>query len=216
MTSGFEGEDDAAYSILNDMFKTDDWLSFCLGLKLVKNPGEHYAYSSSSLTPLGAVLHLKSGLTIPEFAQKVLYDPLGITTHHWRLDSKGTADVEGSFWLKPRDLAKLGQLMLQKGKWNGKRIVSADWVDKMTTEKIAPEKIGGKMGYGYLWWTWTLPLHGKQYPGFYGLGRGGQNLIVFPGLDLVIVVTASNYYNDSYFNDSSNFVLKYIVPSLKY
>jgi CubicO group peptidase (beta-lactamase class C family) len=115
-----------------EMWKTQDWLSFDLSLPLAYKPGEHFAYTTSCMELLGAVLARKSGMSVPDFGKKVLWDPLGIQAPSWFAGPNQVTEVGGSLQLRPRDMAKLGQLYLQKGKWNGQSAVPEKWVEAST------------------------------------------------------------------------------------
>jgi CubicO group peptidase (beta-lactamase class C family) len=203
MTSGFAC-DDGVYrkgggsGCTVDMINTTNWVDYGLTQPMAHEPGRHYSYCTSCLTLLGAVLAKQSGMSIPDFAQKYLYDPLGIQGGDWLTGPDGTTEVGASHWLRPRDMAKLGLLVLDKGQWKGKQIVPADWVEKSTRPQ--PLYADGKpwetfSGYGYLWWTRTMATPHGEISVFYANGKGGQYIIVAPDLDLVCAMTAGYYGN---------------------
>jgi CubicO group peptidase (beta-lactamase class C family) len=180
------------------MFMSKDWLGYCLSVPLVRPPGQKFSYSSSSMIPLGAALAKAVGSNVPDLAQRVLYDPLGIEAHNWLRGPNDVVDVEGSHWLRPRDMAKLGYLFLRKGKWGNRRVVSEKWVNESTSAKIK-----GAMApwdYGYLWWRDKMTALGREMEVTIASGNGGQYIIIVPDLDLVCVTTAGNYNeaNDAY------------------
>jgi CubicO group peptidase (beta-lactamase class C family) len=131
------------------------------------------------------------GRPLDEFARENLFQPLGITSVEW-VRIKGDSDAGGGLRLRPRDMAKIGQLVLAGGRWNDNRIVSKAWIDTSTAPKI--EATGG-LFYGYLWFLGRSLLNGREVHWVGALGRGGQSIRIVPELDLVVIVTAG-YYQD--------------------
>ena len=144
-----------------------------------------------SLCPRNAKL---INIPIEEFAKEALLDPLGIEDEVWGRFPNGDAGTSGGLRLRPRDLAKLGQLVLDSGVWHGRRIVSAGWIKQM----IAPQSprgwwFGFSRSYGYLWWQGQSLIGDRHIEWVGALGRGGQRLYVVPTLSLVVAVTAGLY-----------------------
>lgn len=213
MTSGFSGADwDAPpYASLTELRTTPDGLSFALTKPLGQEPGKSYAYNTTALAPLWFLMEKQSGMPLPAFAQKYLYDPLGITPE-WQSGNEGK--FLGTNWLKPRDMAKLGALYLNHGKWKGQQVISEQWVEEATSLKIPPEQIFGDWGYGDLWWKGYVFLHGKKIPATIALGTGGQFIFIVPQLDLVCALTAGNYSEgDRFFFTPVIFFEKYVLDS---
>ena len=157
-------------------------------------PGTAWNYNSGGVWLLGPILRKVSGKPIEEFAKEALLEPLGIQEEVWDRFPNGDAITSGGLRLRPPDLAKLGQLVLNGGVWHGRQIVSAGWIKQM----IAPQSPRGSWFsfarfYGYLWWQ-GQSLIGDHYIEWVGaLGRGGQRLYVVPTLNLVVAVTAGLY-----------------------
>jgi CubicO group peptidase (beta-lactamase class C family) len=120
-----------------------------------------------------------------------LFEPLGITGEEW-MRVKGDTDAGGGLRLRPRDMAKIGQLILAGGRWNDRQVVSRGWIETSTAPKI--EATGG-LFYGYLWWLGRSLLSGREIQWIMAAGRGLQTIRVVPELDLVVVITAG-YYQD--------------------
>ncbi len=216
MTGGFEC-DDMRNSLACSwaMVKSSDWLAASLSTRLAGWPGRHFAYCGACLTPFSAILARQSGMALPYFAQKYLFEPLGIHQVHWKEgpapclavnsrvnlkkippnDAGKVTPVSFGLTMRPRDLAKLGLLVLKKGKWKGKGIVSPQWISESTKERIPNTKTGKEAGYGYLWWTRALPDGDQWVDVIDGWGVGGQHLFIVPSLDMVCVVTGGNYKN---------------------
>lgn len=196
-----------------DMINSPDWLDFCLSGSMSHEPGRHYGYCTSCLTILSALITKQSGMSLPDFAQKYLYDPLGIPAHICVTGPNGITEGGSSFWLRPRDMAKLGLMYLDKGKWKGSPVISAKWVEESTKPEPLPPD--GKPwqsfeGYGYLWWTRHLPSTKGSTFVYYSNGKGGQYIIVAPALDLVCVMTAG-YYRDAGSDQGLELFKQYIL-----
>ncbi len=173
------------------LFLSDDPVAFMLGRDVIHAPGTTYQYSSGSTILLGEILRRTTGQSVPSFAEQHLFRPLGITLYRWA-GSRGAPDVSftpGGLYLRPRDMAKIGQLMLQGGMWNGRRVLSSDWVRRSVTQAIAVEDGGDAHGYGY---QWKLGRFGG-FDAFYASGWGEQFIVVLPELNLVFVQTSGRY-----------------------
>jgi CubicO group peptidase (beta-lactamase class C family) len=120
-----------------------------------------------------------------------LFEPLGITGAEWNR-VKGDSDAGGGLRLRPRDMAKIGQLVLAGGRWNDRQVVSKAWIDASMTPRL---KATSGYFYGYLWWLGRSLLDRREVHWAGALGRGGQSIRIVPELDLVVVVTAG-YYQD--------------------
>jgi len=215
MTSGVACDDwvPPAFSCLQDMYKFPDLVDFCLSEQVNHEPGKHFAYCGSCLTPLAAILKEKSGMSVPDYAQKYLYGPMGIQANRWEEGPNGITEVEGSHWLKPRDMAKLGLLYLNKGKWNGQQIVPEKWVEDATSMKVTAEQTKRHEDYGYLWWIHPISFNGKKYFSYAAQGLGGQFIWVVPDLNVVAVITGSNYQGDNT-EAKMTFFQDQIIPAL--
>ncbi len=145
-------------------------------------PGTVYWYNDGDPAILASILYRALGRTPQEYAREKLFGPLGITDWQWDGDGRGIG-IPYRLHLRPRDMAKLGQLYLQRGAWNGAQLVPAAWVDASFTN-VVPNAEGDDWGYGYLWWI--DPLGGRA-----ALGMDGQRIIVHRELDMVIVFTSS-------------------------
>lgn len=195
MTSGFEW-DEWTHSYAEpentetQMKWTKDWVKFVLDLPMKYEPGEQWIYNTGSIHLLSAVIKNATGMYADKFAEKYLFEPLGIDNYSWNKDYKGLVAAGGTWGglrLRSRDLAKLGMLFRDKGVWQGKRIVSEEWVE----ESVKHHTINTmNRGYGYLWWCGNFEVHGKSYDHWYGAGYGGQSLHYCRELDLMIIITS--------------------------
>jgi CubicO group peptidase (beta-lactamase class C family) len=173
------------------MHTARDPCRYVLGLEATAPPGQEFFYNTGALTLVSAIVRKATGRTLDEFARATLFDPLGITGEQW-IRFKGDSDAGGGLRLRPRDMAKIGQLVLAGGRWNDRQIVSKAWIETSTGLKL---KATNDQSYGYLWWLGRSGLNGREVHWIGALGRGGQSIRIVPELDLVVVVTAG-YYQD--------------------
>ena len=212
MTSGFACDDHATprFQCEEAMYETDDWVKYALNLPVAHKPGEHWAYNSSSLILVSEFISKTSTMTLPDFADTYLFVPLGIKDFHWGFSPKGRAWIAGNAKMKPRDMAKIGLLMLNSGRWKGKQIISEKWISESTREH---ERSENNWGYGYLWWM-GKQLFGEQFiSGYWAAGNGGNYIFVCPALDLVAVFTGGNY-NSIVELQTLGMLTNYIIPAI--
>ena len=158
-------------------------------------PGTVWNYNGGGVWLLGRILEKVSGLPLDQFAREALFEPLSINDWAWeRFPNGDHPDASGGLQLRPRDLAKFGQLVLDDGVWQRRQIVSAGWIKQMTTRQSpAGMWFGFARGYGYLWWLGRSSIDRQDIDWIGSLGWGGQRLYVVPQLSLVIAVTAGAY-----------------------
>jgi CubicO group peptidase (beta-lactamase class C family) len=173
------------------MHMARDPCRYVLGLPVTAPAGQEFFYNTGALTLVSAIIRKATGRPLDELARATLFEPLGITRVEWdRI--RGDTNAGGGLRLRPRDMAKIGQLVLAGGRWNDRQIVSKGWIEGSTAPKV--EATGG-LFYGYLWWLGRSLLNGREVHWVGALGRGGQSIRIVPDLDLVVVVTAG-YYQD--------------------
>ncbi|WP_022803150.1 serine hydrolase domain-containing protein [Deinococcus ficus] len=185
MTSGLPSEiTDPVYD--EAWFHDADPLRFTLGQTLSTEPGQAFHYSNAGVHLLGALVSHRVGQPLEEFAQEVLFTPLGIPSRTWMADPQGRVWGSGSLHLTPREMLRMGQVVLQEGRWHSRSVVSAAWIQQMTRPRVKGYAfMEGMPDYGWLWW-----LAGSgETPGWYATGYGGQYIAVFPALRLVVVMT---------------------------
>jgi CubicO group peptidase (beta-lactamase class C family) len=175
---------------------SEDWIQFVLDLPMAYEPGEVFVYNSGASQLLSVVVNQATGLPIDEYAEKYLFQPMGIHDYYWKKTPEGWPDTEGGLYLKAEDLAKIGYLVLNEGTWEGRRVVAKEWVDEMTDPKVAdvsPQDPGWNDAYGLQWWLLGDQASGE--PKVDGaLGYGGQFLFVVPELDMIAVFYGWNIY----------------------
>lgn len=167
---------------------------YVLEQPLVNRPGGVFNYSGGATELLGGILQKVSGTSLDKQAKVGLFDPLGIRDVQWFHYPSGDLAAASGLRLRARDLAKIGQLMLDGGAWQGKRIVSARWVEDSTTPQINENGLGGGLFfYGYQWWLGRSLLNRRETKWIAAMGYGGQRLFIVPDLNIVVVVFAGRY-----------------------
>ena len=172
------------------MNRAPDPCRYVLGLPVTAPAGKEFFYNTGALALVSAIIRKATGRPLDEFARATLFEPMGISGVEW-IRRKGNTDAGGGLRLRPRDMAKLGQLVLAGGRWKDRQIVSNAWIDAST----APQIKTTDGSYGYLWWLGRSQHDGRQVQWVGALGRGGQSIRIVPELDLVVAVTAG-YYQD--------------------
>jgi CubicO group peptidase (beta-lactamase class C family) len=193
MRSGLDCDDRKPETPGNDarMILSQDWVRFFLELPVKHAAGSVTAYCSAGVVALGRVIELAAGEPIPVFAQRQLFGPLGIERASWGgFDHGRGTDTGAHLALRPREMALIGQLVLQQGQWQGRQLVSRDWVASATREHT---RINRDKPYGYLWWLDQVPYRGGTVQAVFASGGGGQMIFVVPALDLVMVFTGANF-----------------------
>jgi CubicO group peptidase (beta-lactamase class C family) len=197
MTLGLDWHEDVPYtSVANSevaMEFAPDRYRFVLERPIVEEPGVRWSYCGGATALLGALIARGSGRTLQDFARGQLFGPLGIKTFEWMAGRDGVASPASGLRLAPRDLARIGQMVLNRGVWHCREVVPATWIAEMLRPRV---QIGDGREYGYQWYLGSSPLPGRDQsplPWAGANGNGGQRLFVFPGPDLVVAQTAGNY-----------------------
>jgi CubicO group peptidase (beta-lactamase class C family) len=202
-SSGFrfnEKDDDAT---IRGMTGTDDWIQAALNPPVTHKPGTHFAYYSPGMHLLSAILQKATGMTALEFAKANLFIPLGIKEVYWPSDPQGYTIGYGDLCLFPADMAKIGFLFLNQGKWEGKQIVSSKWVTE-ATKKHFDTGLNYEDDYGYGWWI-SSPY--KKFPFYRAYGRKEQIIMVVPSINTLIITTGADF--------DINKIVKYVFSSIE-
>jgi CubicO group peptidase (beta-lactamase class C family)/dienelactone hydrolase len=194
------------------MYDQADVIRYVLERPLASDPGSRFAYSNAAPTVLGAVLEQACGMDVDRFAERNLFQPLGISDHPWTRYFDGSLETDGGLALRSRDLAKIGQMFLDGGTWRGRRVVSEEWVGKSTERRIS---LGGPWGWGYGDYWMQVDLRTERGPvrSYFVPGDGGQLLAVFPELNMVVVLTGGNYGRDAK-SVCFSLIRQYILPAV--
>ena len=197
-----------------------DWVSAFLAWPVVHKPGEYYLYNSVGTYMLSAIVQQVTGEKVLDYLDTRLFQPLHIERPQWDESPQGISCGGWGLYLKTEDMAKMGQLFLQKGKWNGKQIVPAAWLKEMSSYQVpsAPsgtrfedlEKVGLNkdnnewvQGYGYQMWI-------CRHNAYRADGFAGQYIMVFPDRDAVLVLTTSSSLYQPYID----IIWEYLLPVL--
>ncbi len=199
MTAGIEWDEDGVpytdpANSCARMEGSQDWVQFVLEQPMAGEPGSRFVYNSGATQLLSAVLRQATGALADDYAREHLFGPLGVERLHWKRTPTGLPDTEGGLYLVPRDLAKLGLLLLRDGTWDGRRILPEGWVRDSTARSVtASSDPEGPYDYGFKWWL--VPESPRRPRAILALGYGGQRLLVVPSLDLVAVFTGWNVWD---------------------
>jgi len=162
----------------------NDWLESYLNASVAEKPGTKFQYNSLNSYVLSAIITERTGMPMDEYLKSRLFEPLGITDYLWEKCPRGITKGGWGLFMHTEDMAKLGQLYLNKGKWNGKQIIPESWAEASVTKKV--DSIEGTYGYGYQLWM-------EERPGSFEYnGMLGQNVLIYSDVDMVIVTNAGN------------------------
>jgi CubicO group peptidase (beta-lactamase class C family) len=195
MTDGIEWNESLPY---NDPRNTTvameavyDWITFTIDQPMSAEPGSRWNYNSGASELLAHIFRRATGIDIEEYASRHLFSPLGIDRWYWKRTPAGVVDTEGGLYLEARDLAKIWYLFVRDGMWEGKRVVSSEWVKSSVAPAIAVGPQANAPQYGYKWWLYRNPLDPTRFV-WTGSGFGGQAPMAVPEDDLVIVFNGWN------------------------
>jgi len=216
MTPGFEWNENSVptFATRNDniaAYASNNYIEYVLQKDVVSTPGSSWNYNSGCPMILAGIVRNRTGVHLDAFGAQQLLQPLGIRSSRWEYQSDGLPLATGGLWLRARDTAKIGSLMLNDGRWNGQPVVSPAWIDASLTARVG---VDNSRDYGYLWWTRSVA--GRRL--WYAHGYGGQLIVLVPASDALIVVNA-NYSQDTNEvarNDSAiwNLLSQYLLPAL--
>jgi len=189
MTAGIEWHEDLPYddpkNSADIMEASHDWVQYVIDQPMANDPGKVFVYNSGATVLLAQIFKKVTGKNIDEYAAEHLFKPLGMR-YFWKHSPTGLPDTEAGLYLSAHDLAKLGQLFLKGGMWEGKAVVSSAWIKDSVAPHVAVP--GGDWKYGYQWWLQSIGSSPEDITWF-ARGFGGQQLIVLPEYDIVAVFT---------------------------
>ncbi|TVZ08139.1 CubicO group peptidase (beta-lactamase class C family) [Cellulophaga sp. RHA_52] len=219
MSSGFLGDDRDYDSPGNEenMYPTDNWVKFSLDLPMKNDKviGKDYMYFTAGVVILGDIIHKSVPEGLVSYTDKKLFKPLNITNYKWQYTPQKVGNTAGGIQLRAIDFAKYGQLYKNKGKWNGKQVLTKKWVEKSLSKQVSQAYGGIDDGYyGYLFWNKTYTVNGKNYEVSFCSGRGGNKIFIFKDIPFVVVVTSSAYDSLSAHTNTDKIMTDYILPAI--
>jgi CubicO group peptidase (beta-lactamase class C family) len=218
MTSGIEWDENRSIrDPRHDYFamrRGGDWIRYVFNKELVSAPGQTFNYNGGLSALLGEIIRRSSGLNAKEFSQKYLFDPLGISHYRWLIYNNGSINTGGGLLLRPRDMAKIGQMMLNNGKYNDKQIVSDEWIKQSTKNYIVPKSQPLGSGYSYQWWLGETNINGQTIKVYFAQGLGGQFIFVVPKMKITAIFTSQLRDNFGGQFRPQVMMAEYIIPAL--
>lgn len=218
MTSGFQWNEAGGGGSYFEWVTSGDPVGYLLAQPLSDPPGRRFNYNSAAVHLLGIVLEQATGTSLSDLAQQVLFGPMGVTMARWEPLGEGRHNGGAGLDLRPRDLARIGQLFLQGGRSGSRQVLPSGWVELSTAEKFTWRTDSGSLrgiSYGFLWWV----APGAAEPFFFAWGYGGQYVVVVPELNLVVVATNDwrgvGTDADFYEQETMEIVLRYVVAAFR-
>jgi len=216
MSSSFDGNDEDGNSPGNEenMYPADNWVQFALNLPARGDTvRKEWHYFTAGVVLLGDILDKTVPGGLKKYGNEKLFKPLGILNYKWEYTPQKVPNTAGGIQMNALDFAKYGQLYKNGGKWNGKQVLPKEWVNKTFTKH---QQIADRNNeyYGYLFWNKSFPVNNQMYEAFYCAGNGGNYIVIFKDLPLVIVITATAY-GQSYAHPQVNKIItSYILPAI--
>jgi CubicO group peptidase (beta-lactamase class C family) len=189
------------------MNNSADWIQFTLDLPMIDVPGGNGMYCSGNPITLGRIIEKATKMPLPDFARQTLFKDIVIKNFIWNFKpDASSSETFCQIYLSPRDMGKLGLLYLNQGLWNGKQVISKDWVQESLTKQSVVQGVN----YGYLWWLKYLDVNGVRYNGKAAQGNGGQKIYIWEQQNMVTIITGGNYNSQS---PSDEIIQKYILAA---
>ena len=194
--------------------RTKDWIETILATPMINSPNTKANYGSANPYLLGIAMDSLVSEPLELFMDNHLFQKLAISNYIIQSDLNGNPYFGGGMYLTSKDMLKFGELYLNGGKWNSKRILSKKWVEDSVTNYRVLENTKDKNGYGYLWWHHSYQINGENVESIEARGAGGQYIFVIPSLQTVVVITSGNFRNGKTQQPETIFE-NHILPFLK-
>ena len=191
--------------------EANDWAKALFNYPIANDPGQVFAYSTGVSMVISVLLENATGMSSDEFSRLYLFEPLGITSAAWELLPQ--ANMGGGLFISSRDMAKFGQLFLQKGQWQDQQIIPENWVEESTSQQLELPQYNNWNGYGLHWWRNNFEVNGNTVKTFHAEGNGGQFIYVIPEFDLVVIFTGKNH-SSSLMYQPLKIMQDYILPAI--
>lgn len=219
MSSGLDCDDSDDNSpgnenTMQEQTAQPDWYTYTLDLKTIRKPGDKAVYCSCQPNLAGGVLQRATHKRLEDLIRDLVAAPLQMGAYSLWTSPAHDVYMGGGNRFRPRDFMKLGQVMLDGGRWRGKQIVSAAWAKASVTPRYQIGKRVPGLNYGYLWWSVEYPYKGGKVRAFYAAGNGGQIVMGIPELDLLIAFFGGNYNSDALFIPQQKYVPEQILPAV--
>ena len=193
------------------MYRSKDWVRYFLSLSRPYAAADTTLYCTGGVVALSAAIAAATEQDVAAFADEALFAPLGIENYQWaRFDGDRQVDTGGHLLITSQGLAKIGQLVLQNGAWNGQQLISPEWIDTSTAQHVTYDG----QRYGFLWWRYHIPYGTVTVEVINATGNGGQNIFIVPAYDLVVVSTAG-YYNSDKAGIPHELMFRGILPAVE-
>ncbi|MBU8891527.1 MAG: beta-lactamase family protein [Bacteroidales bacterium] len=199
---------------ITQLFVSDDPTAYVLSRDLTSGPGTSFFYNSGTTNVLGRIVEKASGMSLIDFGNQYLFDPLNCQGGLWESFSSGLLFASGGLYLRPRELMKIGYLFLNNGMWGTQQFLSEDWINESKYPYISTATSFYPGYYGYQWWIRDFHAEGNTYSCFYAAGWGEQYMFIFPEQDLIIEFNCGNYYNSARISPF-DLVEDYILEAIK-
>ncbi len=215
MSSGFDGNDSDENSPGNEenMYPTENWVKFALDLPTTENkPEKIWSYFTAGVVLTGDILDKTVPKGLENYAEKKLFQPLGIMNYKWQFTPQQKPSLAGGLRMRVLDFAKFGQLYKNNGVWNGKNIIDKNWIKKSFTNYFTNDQ--DFEGYGYLFWRKVYKVGDQSFEAYQSSGNGGNKIIIFTEIPVVIVVTAKAYNKPYAHIQTDKIVQEYLLPAI--
>ena len=220
MSSGLDANDSDPRSAASEgryqsQTARPDWIKLALDSPMLEDPGTQPLYGGANPLILGGILANTVDEPVEWFAHRTLFEPLGIETYKFFLDPTGVVYMGGGLWMRPRDMAKYGQMYLDGGTWQGQRVIDEAWIEESWQKygRLRPIDRNGHQ-YGYLWWHHAYEVDGRSVATLEARGNGGQYIFVVPELDAVVVITSGNFRNGRT-REPEDILRRFILPAIE-
>jgi CubicO group peptidase (beta-lactamase class C family) len=219
MSLGLEWNEDIPYQDPANseiqMERAQDRYRYIFNRPFIAEPGARWIYGAAATTLIGRLIAKGTGKSLPDFAREALFDPIGAGETAWSNGFNGEPSASSGLRMTPRDLARIGQLILNRGRWDERQVVPAEWLDRSFQPYVACDEM---RRYGYFWyvgdWQYGHPPNRPVAHWVGAFGYGGQRLFVMPELDIVVAITAGNYADAEQWMPPIRVIREAVLPSL--
>lgn len=215
MSSGFDGNDADEESPGNEenMYPTENWVKFALDLPTTENkPGKMWNYFTAGVVMTGDILDKTVPKGLEKYAENKIFQPLGITNYQWQFTPQYKPSLAGGLRMRTLDFAKFGQLYKNNGMWNGRNLIDKNWVKKSFKNYFTDTQ--DFEGYGYLFWRKVYKVGNQNFEAYQSSGNGGNKIIIFTEIPIVIVITAKAYNKPYAHSQADKIVEDYLLPAI--